>query len=358
MVRDDVVYLRSYRGPTGRWYREALADSAVAMHVDGRRLPARAEPAVDPARSRRAARAFATSTRVPTRSGRCSPRTSCRRPCAWCRHDRQRAAQPRVGRRDVPRRVQAPAARPRRAGDDRLGPLPRRRRRAGGRDPRALPAVQAAQAGAPAPGRAAAAHQHALHQHHQPGAGAGLPRRRGPRAAHSPADPLERGRDGPPGEHQLTAGIGGHLATYASAATLYEVGFNWFFKGRENGGPGDQVFYQGHAAPGIYARAFLEGRHQRGAAGPLPARDAAAARPVLVPAPAPHAGLLGVPDGLDGPRPDRRDLPGAVQPLPPEPRPASTRRARASGRSWATARPTSPRRSARFTSPPTRAWTT
>src|SRR5262245_11443657 len=55
-------------------------------------------------------------------------------------------------------------------------------------------------------------------------------------------------------------GIGGHLATYASAATLYEVGFNWFFKGREDGGTGDQVFYQGHAAPGIYARAFLEGR--------------------------------------------------------------------------------------------------
>ena len=55
-------------------------------------------------------------------------------------------------------------------------------------------------------------------------------------------------------------GIGGHLATYASAATLYEVGFNWFFKGRDNGGPGDQIFYQGHAAPGIYARAFLEGR--------------------------------------------------------------------------------------------------
>ncbi len=55
-------------------------------------------------------------------------------------------------------------------------------------------------------------------------------------------------------------GIGGHLATYASAATLYEVGFNWFFKGRDAGGPGDQIFYQGHAAPGIYARAFLEGR--------------------------------------------------------------------------------------------------
>jgi pyruvate dehydrogenase E1 component len=54
-------------------------------------------------------------------------------------------------------------------------------------------------------------------------------------------------------------GIGGHLATYASAATLYEVGFNHFFRGKD-GDAGDHVFYQGHAAPGIYARAFLEGR--------------------------------------------------------------------------------------------------
>jgi pyruvate dehydrogenase E1 component len=56
------------------------------------------------------------------------------------------------------------------------------------------------------------------------------------------------------------AGIGGHLATYASAATLYEVGFNHFFRGKDGAGSGDQIFYQGHAAPGIYARAFLEGR--------------------------------------------------------------------------------------------------
>src|SRR5262245_24976145 len=56
------------------------------------------------------------------------------------------------------------------------------------------------------------------------------------------------------------SGIGGHLATYASAATLYEVGFNHFFKGKDGEGSGDQIFYQGHAAPGIYARAFLEGR--------------------------------------------------------------------------------------------------
>ena len=55
-------------------------------------------------------------------------------------------------------------------------------------------------------------------------------------------------------------GIGGHLATYASAATLYEVGFNHFFRGKAGGAFGDQVFFQGHASPGIYARAFLEGR--------------------------------------------------------------------------------------------------
>src|SRR6478752_9516157 len=55
-------------------------------------------------------------------------------------------------------------------------------------------------------------------------------------------------------------GLGGHLSTYASAAALYEVGFNHFFRGKSDGGFGDQVFFQGHAAPGIYARAFLEGR--------------------------------------------------------------------------------------------------
>ena len=55
-------------------------------------------------------------------------------------------------------------------------------------------------------------------------------------------------------------GIGGHLATYASAATLYEVGFNHFFRGKTDSTHGDQVFFQGHASPGIYARAFVEGR--------------------------------------------------------------------------------------------------
>ncbi len=55
-------------------------------------------------------------------------------------------------------------------------------------------------------------------------------------------------------------GTGGHIGTYASAASLYEVGFNHFFRGKDHPGGGDQVFFQGHASPGIYARAFLAGR--------------------------------------------------------------------------------------------------
>src|SRR5262245_26558466 len=55
-------------------------------------------------------------------------------------------------------------------------------------------------------------------------------------------------------------GIGGHISTFASAATLYEVGFNHFFRASGENDDRDIVFYQGHAAPGIYSRAFLEGR--------------------------------------------------------------------------------------------------
>src|SRR5205809_1117264 len=56
------------------------------------------------------------------------------------------------------------------------------------------------------------------------------------------------------------SGIGGHISTYASAATLYEVGFNHFFRAKNGDQEGDMIYFQGHASPGIYARAFLEGR--------------------------------------------------------------------------------------------------
>ncbi|MGY2004172.1 pyruvate dehydrogenase (acetyl-transferring), homodimeric type [Blastococcus sp. SYSU DS1024] len=55
-------------------------------------------------------------------------------------------------------------------------------------------------------------------------------------------------------------GVGGHISSYASSASLYEVGFNHFFRGKDHPGGGDQIWFQGHASPGIYARAFLEGR--------------------------------------------------------------------------------------------------
>jgi pyruvate dehydrogenase E1 component len=60
--------------------------------------------------------------------------------------------------------------------------------------------------------------------------------------------------------NKFSSGIGGHIATYASAATLYEVGFNHFFRGPAAGADADLVYFQGHASPGIYARSFLEGR--------------------------------------------------------------------------------------------------
>ena len=64
--------------------------------------------------------------------------------------------------------------------------------------------------------------------------------------------------------------VGGHIATYASAASLYEVGYNHFFRGKDHPGGGDQLFIQGHASPGIYARAYLMKRLERRAAPPVP----------------------------------------------------------------------------------------
>ena len=62
------------------------------------------------------------------------------------------------------------------------------------------------------------------------------------------------------GAYRGNPDLGGHISTYASSATLYEVGFNHFFRGPEHPSGGDFVYFQGHSAPGIYARAFLEGR--------------------------------------------------------------------------------------------------
>jgi pyruvate dehydrogenase complex dehydrogenase (E1) component len=111
-------------------------------------------------------------------------------------------------------------------------------------------------------------------------------------------------------------GIGGHISTYASAATLYEVGFNHFFKGKGDAHDGDIIYFQGHAAPGIYARAFLEGTDGRGEARKLPARAEAGRRPIVLSAPVADAGLLGIPHGVDGAGADLGDLSGAFHALP------------------------------------------
>jgi pyruvate dehydrogenase E1 component len=60
--------------------------------------------------------------------------------------------------------------------------------------------------------------------------------------------------------NKISEGLGGHIASYASVATLYEIGFNHFFRGPDFPGGGDFVYFQGHCTPGVYARAFLEGR--------------------------------------------------------------------------------------------------
>ena len=112
-------------------------------------------------------------------------------------------------------------------------------------------------------------------------------------------------------------GVGGHISSYASVATLTEVGLNHFFRGKDHPGGGDQVYFQGHASPGVYARGLPRGSPVRAPARRVPPGAVAPGRrPAVLPAPAPRAGPVGVPDGVDGPRPVVGDLPGVDQPVP------------------------------------------
>jgi pyruvate dehydrogenase E1 component len=85
--------------------------------------------------------------------------------------------------------------------------------------------------------------------------------------------------------NRINSSIGGHISTYASAATLYEVGFNHFFRGPGDHNDGDQIFFQGHASPGIYSRAFLEGRLTAKKLENFPPRIGAGWRTFLLPSP-------------------------------------------------------------------------
>ena len=120
--------------------------------------------------------------------------------------------------------------------------------------------------------------------------------------------------------NRASEGIGGHISTYASAATLYEVGLNHFFKGKGDGQDGDIIYFQGHAAPGMYARAFVEGR--------VSEKQLRNFRRELKPGGGlssyPHPWLMpefwGVPHRVHGHRAHQCDLPGAVHALPGGPR--------------------------------------
>ena len=112
-------------------------------------------------------------------------------------------------------------------------------------------------------------------------------------------------------------GIGGHISTYASAATLYEVAFNHFFRGRgDDGYSGDQDLLSGARLPRHLRTGLPRGSFDRKEPGELPPRVATRARFVLVSPPLVHARFLGISHGIDGARSDHGDLPGAIQSLP------------------------------------------
>ena len=122
--------------------------------------------------------------------------------------------------------------------------------------------------------------------------------------------------------------------------------------------PADMVYFQGHASPGHLRPRVPRRRLDAQQLHNFRQELAEGGRAVVVSASVPDAGLLAVPDGLDGPRPDHVDLPGAVQPLPAGPRLHRPARSRRSGRSSATAKPTSPKRSARSRWPRAKSSTT
>ena len=114
--------------------------------------------------------------------------------------------------------------------------------------------------------------------------------------------------------NRLNSEYGGHIASYASAATLYEVGFNHFWRARSAAHPGDMIFMQGHSSPGIYARAYLEGRLDESQLLRF-RQEVQGRRAVLVSASVADAGFLAVSHRLDGTGPDDGDFSGAFRAL-------------------------------------------
>ena len=107
-------------------------------------------------------------------------------------------------------------------------------------------------------------------------------------------------------------GIGGHISTYASAATLYEIGFNHFFRGKDANHDGDIVYFQGHAAPGIYARAFLEGRLTKEQLENFRRELKTGRWSFLISTSMADAGFLGIPNRIYGTWTNPGNLPGKI----------------------------------------------
>ena len=124
--------------------------------------------------------------------------------------------------------------------------------------------------------------------------------------------------------------LGGHIASFQSAATLYDVGFKHFFHAPDDHHGGDLVFIQGHSSPGIYARSFLEGRLTEDQLKKF-RMEVDGGGLVVLSAPVADAGLLADADGVDGPRPDHGHLSGPLPQVPREPRPGGHREAQGLG---------------------------
>ncbi len=219
-----------------------------------------------------------------------------------------------------PRGAPHATSRHRPRGDQRLAGVLRQHARRAGPRPGALRDAPAAGAGAREAGGRTGAPQHRLHQLHPARARAVVPGRRGDRAPDPRVHPLERRGDGVQRQPQGPRGRRSHRDLPVGRQPL---------RGRlqpllPRQGPPRRRRPDLHPGPRLagHLRPRLpRGPAHRGAALPVPAGGPArpGQRPAVVPPPPADAGLLGVPDGLDGPHRAQRDLPGAVQPLPPQP---------------------------------------
>ena len=113
-------------------------------------------------------------------------------------------------------------------------------------------------------------------------------------------------------------GLGGHISSFSSSATLYDVGMNYFFRGTANGHPGDLVFYQGHSAPGMYARSYLESVFDESHLENFRREVSVTACPHTPPVV--DAQLLAVPNSFDGSGTDPSDLSSPRHEIPAEAR--------------------------------------